>query len=329
MKRFCSFFLAAIFVCFISVASARCETKSKATLKVLTANVGNSDIGNCVGRYVYKLCLVEREAVLIENIRKISPDIVALQEVFDMKLCEGWKESSKKKICHKYDEREPKEQARRLLGDDYTIVCDGGANFECIGVRKTLGEVKQCPAGGFCNAGEALFAPVPDGCNKGASISAVDVVIGGTELRIVNGHPQATGEDCRAAHLKRLFEGADGAEPLASPSRKLLIMGDMNTDPFRLADDPSIAVWNAHVGDGRTFRYLSGPAEAAPHYPTCAGRLLDHVITNFASGACGTLGEAPGTERLDGVSKEDAKSAKNSQEANDHRAILCEIAIDG
>ncbi|MFH1537657.1 MAG: hypothetical protein ABIH66_01770 [bacterium] len=274
---------------------------------------------NCT-KYFCKLCLVEWENRLVENIAKLKPDIVALQEVLDFKWCEGWKEKSPKNICYRYEEREPKHQARRLLGDGYTIVCDGGANFECTGVRVGVGEVKQCPEGELCRAGEAVRAPLPEGCEDKASISAIDVAINDFEMRIVNAHPQSQGNACRGAHVRALFEGTEGGTPVASTDFNLLIMGDMNLDPYREVDDESISVWNEHVGEGKDFYYLSGPAEHDPPYKTCAGRLLDHVVTNFAKGSCKTLGEAPGTERLDGVEKD-----KVVPESNDHRAILCEI----
>lgn len=318
----------AIFILAFAV-SLRCSTSLSSenkpqetkTLRILTANIGNADMMNCT-KYFYKLCLVEWENRLKENIAGLKPDIVALQEVLDFQWCEGWVEKSKKKVCYRYEEREPRHQARRLLGDEYTIVCDGGVNFECTGVRADVGEVKQCPKGKLCRTGEAIRVPTPEGCDEKSSISAIDMMMGDFELRVVNGHPQAQGNACRGAHVRALFEGAEGAPPVASTEPKLIIMGDMNLDPYREVKDESIDVWNDHVGEGKDFYYLSGPAEHDPPHKTCAGRLLDHVVTNFAEGQCKTLGEAPGTERLDGV-----KTKKMVPESNDHRAILCEIEI--
>lgn len=291
----------------------------------LTANVGNADIMNCSQGYYYKLCQTKYEKKLTENIAKISPDLVALQEVMPTQWCDAMAPEKKKaKVCYRYKEREPYEQARRLLGDDYTIVCDGRSNFECIGVKKSFAEVEGCASGELCMNGTGLTHDVPEGCDEKAVIFGVDLMIGDKKMRFVNGHPIATVEDCRAGEALRMFEGYDDVPPLADANLPTLVMGDMNLDPFRdLPESPDIKVWQAHVGEGHDFYYLSGIAETdPPHISAGGGKTLDHVITNFANGKCQTLGEAEGTERLDGVPAE-----QYVPEANDHRAILCELEL--
>lgn len=324
-----SIFLFAVLAAFFASGAAAFSNEQVGAAaipaKVLTANVGNADIGNCGAGYFYKLCQFKYEKILAQNIAAISPDIVALQEVFDSKWCASMPEEKKKaKVCHKYKEQTA-QQVRRLLGDNYTIVCDGRSNFECTGIKKDFAAVENCQSGALCATPDRpLTDSVPDGCDDKPVIFGINIIKNGKVFRIVNGHPAATGEECRAGEVRRMFEGYDGRRPLADNDMPTLAMGDMNLDPFM--DDPTspdIIAWNSHVGAGKDFYYLSGPAERQPPYPTAVGKTIDHAITNFASGNCVTLGEAEGTSRLDGV----AKGVYNP-EANDHRAILCDLDLN-
>jgi hypothetical protein len=312
--------LCGIIPAFLAIGETPLRADDENTLLMLTANVGNIDFMNCSQRYNYKLCLFKWEKILSENITKIKPDIVTLQEILDIQWCEGWEEKDSRKVCHHYAERQPFHQARRLLGDAYTIVCDGGANYECLGVRTDVGEVEGCPKGELCRSGEAMRVEIAEGCEAGSSISAVNVKIGDKKLHLINAHPQAKGSACRAETLRRMFEGSEKQPPLISKEMPNLIMGDMNLDPFRDKMEPSVEIWNHYVGNDKQFKYLSGSAEHDPPFPTDAGRTLDHVISDVAAGSCLTLGEATGTQRLDGVEKD-----KTATDANDHRAILCKL----
>jgi hypothetical protein len=146
-------------------------------------------------------------------------------------------------------------------------------------------------------------------------------------------HPNSTDASCRAAELTDLFHEA-------SASGETLVLGDFNLDPFR-ERDASVDVWDAHVGDDRPFRLLSGPVEHdPPHFtllpfesaqldPTgslpvnvelgdrLGARTIDHVIaTGGLGGVCTTLGEASGTQRLEGP-----------EGGLDHRALDCEVTF--
>ncbi|HOY64262.1 MAG TPA: hypothetical protein PLK80_06720 [bacterium] len=308
-----------------SLALAKGGSPSPAPLRVLTANVGNADILNCGNKYFYKLCLVEWEKKVADGIAKLSPDIVSLQEVLDVQWCEAAAvEKNKKNVCFRFEDRKERHQVRRLLGEDYTIVCDGRANYECIGVKKSAGTVEGCVSGELCRApGWPLTIETPGGCSTKTVVFGVDAEIRGKRVRIVNGHPSAADAGCRAEELRRLFEGYEGFPALAVADRPAIIMGDMNMDPFQGdAAKDDVAVWRKHVGDGKEYYYLSGPAENDPPFRTCSGFTLDHVITNAARGSCVTLGQAPGTERLDGHPK-----GAPIQEAPDHFALLCEITL--
>lgn len=317
--------LSSIFLFFLLLAPLRIAAETEVVpVKVLTANVGNADIMNCGANYFFKLCLLEWEKPIRESIEQLQPDIVALQEVFDMKWCETIpEEKNRRKVCYEFETRKEKHQARRLLGRDYTIVCDGRSHFECIGVKKSLGFVVGCPHGEICRGRGGLTHGVPDGCDAKPVAFGIDVEIRGQMIRIVNGHPAAGSEACRTETVLRMFQGYDEIPPLALKDVPTIIMGDMNIDPFRDSDDsPDISAWKKFVGEGQSFYYLSGPAENDPPYPTAAGRTIDHVVTNFAVGSCVTLGEAPDTVRLDGVD-----AGQTVPEANDHKALFCSTAF--
>lgn len=320
MKTLKTLIAIAALMVFIAAGAGAQETIK---MRLLTANIGNADFMNC-GDYFFKLCLNDKEKMLRESIAGLDADVILLQEVFDAKWCrELPEEKDRRKACYRYEDRKIRDQARRLLGPRYTIVCDSRSHFECIGVRKDYAEVKDCEPGAMCRRRGSITHDPPAGCDTKPVVFGIDLDIEGHEVRIVNAHPAASGEECRAEQVRRMFEGYGDTPPLAPPDTPTIITGDMNLDPFRDSpDSPDILHWLTHVGDDRPFYYLSGIAEADPPFATCAGRTLDHVITNFAAGSCSTLGEATGTVRLDGE-----KSRKAVIDANDHRAIFCELEL--
>jgi endonuclease/exonuclease/phosphatase family metal-dependent hydrolase len=296
------------------------------TARALTANVGNADILNCYG-YLYKLCLSSMETTIAKNIAALNPDIIALQEIAPSSLCESiGTDTNSRRVCYQYQQKSIREQVRRLLGANFTVVCDGRNNFECIGVRTDFGNVSGCNTGELCMTSGAFTHEVPSGCDSKAALFGINVSISGESFRIINAHPQAIGEDCRAEGIQRMFEGYGDTLPLAPVNTRSLVMGDMNLDPYRDdSDDPDVAMWNRHVGVGKGFQYHSGIAERNPPYKTSiTGKTIDHVVSNFARGSCVTLGEAPGTTRLDGITIE---TDYYQPEANDHLAIMCNLIL--
>ena len=113
---------------------------------VLTANVGNSD-PRCLP-YVLKLCRKDVESRLAEGIQALRPDLVAIQEAMPASLCERFPIALPGSIC-----RGPPDppQIRRLLGPDYTIVCEARNGFECIAVRVDVGDIVGCDRGELCS----------------------------------------------------------------------------------------------------------------------------------------------------------------------------------
>jgi len=81
-----------------------------------------------------------------------------------------------------------------------------------------------------------------------------------------------------------VFVDIGDGEPGASGEQNL-ILGDLNTDPGRMADnDASAARWNDFV-TGDPFFFVTAVGEDAP--PTYANLAnIDHVISDAATGSC-------------------------------------------
>jgi endonuclease/exonuclease/phosphatase family metal-dependent hydrolase len=283
-----------------------------ADLVLLQANVGNISL-DCLA-YSFNLCSTLVEARLRASIAGHDPDVVVLQEVTSKPQCDALDEPHRERACHQAVVADQPWQIRRLVGDDFTIACEPRRGFECVAVHRRFGAIEGCADGALCDGLAEPTEPGP-GCDGGFTISAVTVrPVAAAPFRLINGHPDSSSAACREHALDQVFGGAAALAPAGQPS---LIAGDLNLDPFH-DDDPSVALWRQHVGDGRRFRYHSGPAEAEPPYPTAfsllGGRVLDHVVSDFAVGRCVTLGEAPGTVRLDDGS------------GTDHRALRCDLA---
>lgn len=275
---------------------------------LLQANVGNATLA--CEPYLYKLCYADVEERIAGRLAELAPDIVVLQEVLPADFCDGIDEPDPEKICHPSRRLDEPWLARRLVGPDYELACDTRNGFECIGVRQDVGTL---------SGPDAVTPPLAEGCDPGFSVSSTVVTLAaGPSFTVVDGHPQSGWEyACREDQVRLLFGGARGEPPLVADG-PTLVAGDMNLDPFVDAD-VSVRAWDEFVGEGRRFHYHSGLAERDPPYDTLVTPVLtgvlDHVVSDFAEGTCQTLGEAPGTERLD-----DGAGC-------DHRALLCDLEV--
>ena len=298
------------------------------TITAVLANVGN--VSPHCERHWNKLCLRAVEDRVAASLALIDPDVVALIELLPPELCGRAPTISPFQVCS--GPQDPPQVMRLLAHDDYDVVCGDRFAWDCLAVRSSIGTIAGCP-GGYCG-GTAPTLPAIAGCRHGFQNVLVDVELRGVPLTVGVAHPNAHRADCRARELADLF----GAVP---QDGEVLLLGDFNLDPHRMADR-STAVWHAHVGDDRRFGYRSGIAEHDPPYGTvfpvesaafdptgllpswqtrrgAQGRTIDHVVaTSRVPATCTTLGTAPGTDRIDGVAG-----------GLDHRAIACAVGLPG
>jgi hypothetical protein len=292
-----------------------------AMIRVLQANVGNLDEfwheGCPSVPYHGSQCELSVEAELRANIDVIDPDIALLMEVIDSDHCppESW-DGEEGLACTGAPEREPYQQVRRLVGEGYTIVCDGIAHYDCVAVRSERIELDQCPRGEVC-MGAAVTPPHPPECEGGGgitSVSRVDARLGELRFGIVAAHPlnaTSTSDDrCRLGQYRQAFEELPGAGPT-------LVAGDMNLDPYKTPEYyASGAYWHEQVGEGR--RFVAHSVNSDPITPTWGGFFtLDYVLSDFLIGDdCVVLGETYGVAPLDG-----------ELDRMDHRAVLCDLEL--
>ncbi|MEZ0369127.1 MAG: endonuclease/exonuclease/phosphatase family protein [Candidatus Sericytochromatia bacterium] len=298
---------------------------SRQVYTLLQANIGNVDPA-CSLQARSKLCHQDVEDRIAHRIQAIRPDLVSLQEVLPDWICRAGKAGAEGLACHQFQTRPVRDQIRRLLGPDYTIVCEPHQSWDCVGIRKALGRVLPdpqghvCPPGALCgterlSGGDPQAQNVDEGYTRyqaatiespiddGFHVMAVDLEIAGQPLRLINAHPQSGNkpaqQQARASQLDGLFTR------LATPAR-VLIAGDLNADPFR-QNDPGIAVFKRYADNygpqgqltaAKAFHFLSGPREQPPIWPPrpsahylwpLPSLTLDHVLSNFATGSCQTL----------------------------------------
>jgi len=105
----------------------------------------------------------------------------------------------------------------------------------------------------------------------------------------VHGTSGVTLEDqsCRVEQFEQVFvDIRDGTGLPAANGARNVVLGDLNTDPGRLAAlDPSAHTWNRYVGDGQPFIQISDTGPLAE--PTYANLLnIDHVASDAFDGDC-------------------------------------------
>ena len=266
---------------------------------VLTANVGSSD-PRCLP-FLLKLCRENVEERIAANIQLLNPAVVAIQETISPNLCEFTFATAVSSLCKNL---RGVPQIRRLLGDGYSIVCETRNGFECIGVRKDVGSIRGCELGGLCETERMDIQG--EGCRSNMAVMAATVQVKGKVFDIVNAHPESRSAACRLFSIRQIFEN-QGIPHALVQEPNLLILGDLNLDPWR-EQDVSTDYWNQRVGlpETHSYYYHSGITEHDPPYPSLRylifSRTYDHVVSNFLRGTTVTLGEAPGTSRLDGGS---------------------------
>lgn len=302
-------------------------------LKVLQANVGNVDLG-CQGAY-YKLCYQDAENRIATNVAAKNPDVVFLQEVLPDWVCRNGAASGSNQVCYGYQTRTVRDQARRLLGWNYSVVCDWWHGWDCIAVKKTIGYItndaagRSCPQGYLCGSttfsnGDATahnadpyFATYQAQYNSstydsGFHMLYVDAVINGITIRLIDGHPQSGGTGSGSKETARKAQVHQAFASWAAGQQRVLMAGDMNLDPYRSNSDVSVTEWRNYVDNysstgvrtDKTYWYHSGVAENSgtwwPKLTTLyiwpiSNYTYDQTISNFEYGTCKTLNSSSST----------------------------------
>lgn len=224
----------------------------------------------------------------------LDPDVVAFQEIFHAPQCAGIPlEHHAGWYCEAWSEGEPT-VANAILPMGFQVACNLGKPDKCVAVNRRFGTIRGCDAD-FCLDG--LDGAEVTGCGSGSRVGrGVIDLVGGGSITIVNLHGTSgiTEEDaaCRVRQFEQVFVDLDG-EPAANGAIDL-VMGDLNTDPGRLASaDPSAARWNDFVGEGLPFHFVSDVGRRAE--PTTAGLVnIDHVVSDRLSGGCWAAGVTEG-----------------------------------
>lgn len=326
-------------------------------VRLMTYNIGNPNVDDPT--YPLRLKDQDYEDYVGAQIRAQRPDVVFLQEVLPPTHCATFTETDPALTC--FDAGNRPAAVQRILGADYTVVCDARRHVECVGVRTDFAAVPGVPAGGLALDG-AETPPLPlaecdyfaggctnDLCDAEATVSALTAETEWGPLRLVHMHPNAagetaggevyTGEPCRALQVEQAFDGLAGLgdQPLVT-SDLTIVAGDFNLDPVRLIGVDEAEVWNRHVGAGQRFQdYSPVDASGAQHGTNrnSLGLAIDHVLVERATGACEIWGADPyGSdpenvfaldEGFDWSTKPDGEFYASRI---DHFAITCDLTLD-
>lgn len=221
----------------------------------------------------------------------VQPDVVAFQEVFHPDVCPTVStDGGTGFLCETWRPGDPT-VAQQVLGAGYQVACQLGKPDKCLGVKRTFGTVRGCE-GELCL--EGLAGVKIDGCGSGSRLGrgVIELTAGGTLTVVaVHGTSGISQEDqaCRVKQIDQLFVDFGGGGPAASGS-PTLILGDFNTDPYRLAPaDVSATRWRDFVGPRKTFHFVT---QAGDDAPASYGGLfnIDHVVSDVLTGSCWIAG---------------------------------------
>lgn len=321
-----------------------------ANVRVMTINVGNN------GRdepYPLRLSYQAYEDFVAERIQALRPDVVGLQEVLPRHTCvddgDAW-ETDSARTCFEVDERE--DPVRRLVGPDYSIVCDDILQVDCVAVHIEFGQIEGLALGEYEPEWSGTL-PLPDElepcdytktecweklprCDQESSMFELEIVqSGGRLIRVVHAHPAALGQACREHQL------ADGFRVLREAADEdadveLMMLGDWNFDPDRFNHAVEEMLYYSHVGPGRLMREHDERDEDCARVKTAPFDFgaFDRVLTNFAHGFCSVqheshvpVGENEPVGRFDEEFEAFDVFPKGEDDPGrmDHRTVVCDL----
>lgn len=306
-------------------------------LMVLSYNVGNGD--GTDPNYPYRMRDQAYEDHVGAQIRAVGAQIVALQEVLPTHYCEAFEESDPDKTCYQHASRG--EVAKRLLGADYSVVCDDRLQFECLGVHRDFGALEGVDLGEMVTEGaptEALPLPpcsyvdnscTEELCDAEATVSSARVQAAWGELRLIHLHLNATGQDaegnfylgtkCREGQFQQVIDML-----AAEPDTPTVVLGDFNFDPDQLFYEAEGALWATVVGEGLPLTDHGERDGEGVRVSTIAGLgvAIDHVLTTFAEGTC----EVQSSPTLDAGFDFEPLGGQRYPGRIDHRALICDLS---
>ena len=236
--------------------------RAENTFRIVQANVGNMD-WQCQA-HDWHLCRADVEQRIASNIQRLSPDILFVQEILQYQQCQTEKPAD---VCA-LGSGDQRNQIRRLVGDDATIVCSPyGAS--CIAWKQEFATAADDSQGNACADGYlcgdaklhfvsragrsprrfSIYEPVSQG--NGFVVFYIDLLRSSKGLRLLSGHLISDwwgSSEERALQLQTLFEWAAQTHPATD----MLFAGDINFDPqIAKAPDVDAKVWNTYVGKDR------------------------------------------------------------------------------
>ncbi|MBW2529627.1 MAG: hypothetical protein JRI23_35950 [Deltaproteobacteria bacterium] len=247
----------------------------------------------------------------------IDAEVVGFQEIFYSGECESIPAAAHTGFVCETWQPGARTVAEIVLGEGWQVACHLGKTDKCAAVRRSFGSFRGCPDD-LCLDG--LAGAEVDGCGQGSRIGrgVIDLVDGG-ELTLVNVHGSSgieqADQDCRMLQFAQVFEdlGDGGGEPAANGERNV-ILGDLNTDPGRMADfDESAQLWNEHVGPDKRFDFITAVGPDAP--ASYLGMFdIDHVVSDAFVGSCWIAGVTEGHAPVSDV------------RYFDHKPIVCNLS---
>ncbi len=226
---------------------------------------------------------------------QLQPDVVVFQEIFYSGDCPSIPpEFHPGFVCETWQPGDPT-VVELVMGPDYQIACHLGRPDKCAAVRKDFGTIVGCEQD-FCL--EGLDGSPINGCGGGSRIGRGLIELpDGQQFTLTSVHG-TSGQlpedwDCRERQVEQVFVDFDG-EPAAN-GRRNLVMGDLNTDPYRAVIDPSADRWRDFVGDGEAFDFISEAGlTVTPTYQNLFN--IDHVMSEHFVGDCEVPGVTPGVD---------------------------------
>lgn len=256
---------------------------------------GSTQAGWSDAYYGNGLAYVAFVQAVTEFFANTPADIVAFQEIFYSGLCpEVPVEARAGFVCETYSPGDPT-VAQLLLGAGWQVACHPGKPDKCLAVRRAFGVFRGCDSD-LCL--EGLAGSTVGGCGKGARVArGVIDRVAGSPLTVVNFHGTSGFDDasnaCRKAQVEQVFVDLGDGAPGANGAENI-ILGDLNTDPGRLAgSDPSADRWLDFAGEGKAFHFVTEVGDDAP--ATYLGLVtIDHVLSDVFDGECWTAGVTEG-----------------------------------